>query len=157
MCVCMKRELYLKRRDVFPFEKYVNRLKEAYNNLEEIKKTKFEEQKVRTLLDHIMWPYDQVKACVHTARKYFKVYFSGSCTYLESEIALIFPEKDPGSQQYRNYGRDMSNKRGNKIHVPEAALGGHQHKKVRKENGVDISNNSRYYSPDEWSKLSSAP
>ena len=48
------RELYLKRRDVFPFEKYVNRLKEAYNNLEEIKKTKFEEQKVRTLLDHIM-------------------------------------------------------------------------------------------------------
>ena len=94
---------------------------------------------------------------MHTAIKYFKVYFSGSCTYLESEIALIFPEKDPGSQQYRNYGRDMSNKRGNKIHVPEAALGGHQHKKVRKENGVDISNNSRYYSPDEWSKLSSAP
>ena len=28
------KELYFKRQDVFPFGKYVNRLKEAYNTLE---------------------------------------------------------------------------------------------------------------------------
>ena len=35
------RELYFKRQDVFTFEKYVNRLKEAYNNLEELNYPKF--------------------------------------------------------------------------------------------------------------------
>jgi len=30
------KELYFKCQDVFPFEKYVNRLKEAYNTLEEL-------------------------------------------------------------------------------------------------------------------------
>ena len=63
------KELYFKRQNVFPFEKYVNRLKEAYNTLKELKQPKFEKQKVRTLLDHIMVTYDQVKACVQTAIK----------------------------------------------------------------------------------------
>ena len=35
------KELYLKLRDVFPFENYVNRLKEAYNTLEKLSQTKF--------------------------------------------------------------------------------------------------------------------
>jgi len=67
---------------------------------------------VRTLLDHIMCPDDQVKACVHTARKDFKTDFAGACTYLASEIARIFPKKDPESQRYRTSGRDMPSKRG---------------------------------------------
>ena len=56
------RELYFKYQDNFPFEKYVNRLKESYNTLEELNQHEFEEQKVRTLLDHIMCSYDQVKS-----------------------------------------------------------------------------------------------
>ena len=76
------KEIYLKRQDVFPFEKYVNRLKGSYNTLEEPNQPDFEEQKVRNLLDHIMCPDDQVKSCVHTAKKDFKAEFSGACTYL---------------------------------------------------------------------------
>ena len=63
------KELYLKLRDVFPFEKYVNRLKEAYNTLEALNHPYFKEQKMRNLLDHIKFPDDQVKPCVHTTRK----------------------------------------------------------------------------------------
>ena len=63
------KELYFKRQDVLPFEKYVNSLKEAYNTLEELNQTEFDEQKMRTLIDQIMFPDDQVKACVQTARK----------------------------------------------------------------------------------------
>ena len=63
------KDLYFKRQDVFPFEKCVIRLKEAYNTLKELKQPKFEKQKVRTLLDHIMVTYDQVKACVQTTIK----------------------------------------------------------------------------------------
>ena len=48
------KELYFKRQDILPFEKFVNRLKEAYNNLEELNQTDLEEQKVKTLLEHIM-------------------------------------------------------------------------------------------------------
>ena len=36
------KELYFKRQDVFPFEKYVNGLKEAYNTLEELNQSEFE-------------------------------------------------------------------------------------------------------------------
>ena len=44
------KDLYFKRQDVFPFGNYVNRLKEYYNTLEELRQPEFEEQKVRTLL-----------------------------------------------------------------------------------------------------------
>ena len=85
---------------------------------------------------------------MYTARKYFKAEFSGYFTYLASEIARICPEKDPGYQRYRTSGVDTSNNNGNKRRISEAASGGRQHKKGRKENRVDISNTSRYYSPD---------
>ena len=62
-------ELYFKRYGAFPFEKYVNRLKECYKNLEEIGHMEFEAQKVQTLLNHINYPDKQVKECVHTVRK----------------------------------------------------------------------------------------
>ena len=39
------KELYFKCQEVSPFEKYVSRLKESYNTLEELNQTKFEEQK----------------------------------------------------------------------------------------------------------------
>ena len=104
---------------------------------------------MRTLIYHIIRPDDQVKAYVHTAIKYFKVEFSGACTYLASEIARIFQEKDHGYQQYRTSGRDTSNTRSSKIRVAAAESGGRQHKKGRKENIVDISDTSHYYSPDE--------
>ena len=47
----------------------------------------------------------------------------------------------------------MQNKHGNKRRLSAAALGGHQHKKGRKENGFEISDISWYYSTDEWNKL----
>ena len=35
------KELYFKSQEVLPFEKYVNRLKESYNTLEELNQPKF--------------------------------------------------------------------------------------------------------------------
>ena len=126
----------------------MNKLKEFYNTLEEINQPYFEEQKVRTLLDHIMCPADQIKSCVHTSRKDFKVDFAGACTYLSSEIARILPEEDPGFQKYMTSGRDTSKTRGNRRRVAADTSGGCQNNKGRKENGVDISNTSWYYSTD---------
>ena len=45
---------------------------------------------------------------------------------------------------------------GSKRIISVATSGGHYHKKGRKDNGVDISDTSPYYSPDECNKLSSA-
>ena len=103
---------------------------------------------MRTLIEHIMCPDNQVKSCVHTSRKDFKEEFSGACTYLASEHARIFPEKDPGYQRYRTYGRDTENKCDNKKLIYASASGRRQHNKVMKENGSGISNTSRYFSPD---------
>ena len=143
------KELYFKFQDVLTFKKYVKRIKEAYNTLEKINQYKFEEQKLKALLDHIICPYYQVKSFIHTSRKDFKSDFPGSCTYLVIEIARIFPEKDSRSQHYRTSGKGTSNKYGINRRVDAAASGGHQRKKFRDDNVVDISNTSRYYSPDE--------
>ena len=67
------KEIYFKLHDIFPFKKYVNMPKEAYNTLEALNQSKFEEHKVITLIDHIMYPGDQVKACVHNAKKRLQV------------------------------------------------------------------------------------
>ena len=48
----------------------------------------------------------------------------------------------------------MSNKRGNKRSVDADASHVCQHKKGRKENGVEISDTLRYYYPYEWKTLS---
>ena len=103
---------------------------------------------MRTLIYHIIRPDDQVKAYVHTAIKYFKADFVVSCTYLSSEIARIFPEKDPRYRRYRTSGKDTSKSLGSNRRVAAAASGGHQHKKAIKDNRFDISNTLRYYSPD---------
>ena len=50
----------------------------------------------------------------------------------------------------------MSNKCVSKRRVSEAAPGGHQYNKGKKEKVVNISDTSRYYFPDEWNNLSSA-
>ena len=85
------KELYFKRQAVLTWWKYVNKLKEFYNTLEEINQPYFEEQKVIDLLYHIMCPAYQFKACVQTARKDFKTDFAGACTYLYGEISRIVP------------------------------------------------------------------
>ena len=109
---------------------------------------------MRTLIDHIMCPGDKVKAYVQTSIKDFKADFDGSFTYIASDISRVFPKQYPGYQRYRASGRDMSNKCGSKRRVAASASGLCQHKKGRKENRVDISNTSRYYSTYEWNKLS---
>ena len=50
----------------------------------------------------------------------------------------------------------MPNKCGSKRRFDATAEGGNCHKKGRKENGVEISDTSQYYSPDQLNKLSSA-
>ena len=134
----------------------MDRLKEAYNKLEELNQTEFEERKVRTILEHIMCPDDQVKDFMHTTRKDSNSDFSGAFTHLASEIASIFPEKDPGSQIYRDSGRDTSNKCSIKRRVAAAASSIHHCKKVRKDNVVKIYDTLKNYYPDEWNKLSCA-
>ena len=71
------KDLYFKHQDVFHFDKYVNRFKKLYNNLEDLRHTEFELQKVQTLLGHINCPDDKVKECVHTTRKDHKYKFQG--------------------------------------------------------------------------------
>ena len=50
----------------------------------------------------------------------------------------------------------MSNNCGNNRRISQAASGGHQNSKITKENIVDISDTSRYYSPYEWNNFSRA-
>ena len=51
---------------------------------------------------------------------------------------------------------DLSNKRGTKRRVAAYASDSHHHNKGRKNNRVDIYDNSHYYSTDYWNKLSTS-
>ena len=83
------KDLYFKHQDVFPFEKYVNCLQECYNTSEDLVHPEFEYMKVRTMLDNINSIDDQVRACVHTARKYNNDDFSGSSKHLERKFSHV--------------------------------------------------------------------
>ena len=149
------KEQGFRRQYVFPFEKYVNRLKEWYNTLEDLGQLEFEDEKFWNLLNHINCPDEQFNACVHTASKYHTGNFSGACTYLSSEVSHIFPEKYPESQWFNKNGNFKGGRNRNRCIAADGMNHiNNQTSHFSKQNGVDIYDPSRYCSPDKWCKLS---
>jgi len=146
------KELFFKRQDTFPFEKYVSRLKECYNTLEELEVPEYETEKVRTLLDHIQCNHDEVKQCVVLARTNHPENFQAACDYLASEIARIFPDKHPTSNRFTSPNKKKRYQRDRGRNVSNTGTSNHG---VKRKNGVDISDPARYYSEAEWKKLDS--
>jgi hypothetical protein len=143
--------LYYRHEAAFSFEKYINRLKKCFDVLEKYQVPYYEEDKVKLLLDRIQNNHGEVKTQVSICRANYSGSFVQASTYMSREISRIFPASNVASV---NFGKGKN--RGGR-NISSLKNRGHKGKRkgliVEKNNGVDISDLTRFYSKEEWRKL----
>lgn len=131
------KRLFYKHEYTFSFEKYCTTLVNHFNVMEKYGFPIYEKDKVDMLFDKIQNTNSEfqreVTVCRATCNK-----FEEAVTYLKTAVARLFPST--GTKGGRNSNISATGKNGND----------------KKENGVDISNTTRWFSDEEWSKLSKA-
>lgn len=136
---------FYKNESTFSFEKYSTRLKRAFDTLRQYNQPKSNREEVEILLKNINTNNTQLTSCIAICRDTHSNTFQDATTYLSTQIAQIFPQTQPGANS-RNRARGPPRRR-------------QVSKVVRKNgkvicNGVDITNTTRYFSKEEWNKLS---
>ena len=144
--------LFYRNEASFPFEKYLNRLKKCFDVLEKYSVPYYEEDKVKLLLDRIQCNHAEVKTQVSICRASFASDFVQASTYMAKEISRIFPTSNVASI---SFGRGNNRSKGGR-NVSSAGRGrgrGGGKRRGTFNNGIDISDQTRYYSKEEWAKL----
>jgi len=106
---------------------------------------------VKLLLDRIRNSHGEVKTQVSICRANYSGSFVQASTYMSREISRIFPSSNVSSS---NFGKGKT--RGSR-NVSSSKQNGHNKGKrkglIVKNNGVDISDLTRFYTKEEWKKL----
>lgn len=134
----------------FPFEKYLNGLKKCFDVLEKYSVPYYEEDKVKLLLDHIQCNHAEVKTQVSICHASFSNDFVQASTYMAKEISRIFPSSNIASV---NFGKGKGKGQNMSSTGTRARCGKRKGGPSNKNNGVDISDPTRYFSKEEWKKL----
>jgi hypothetical protein len=137
---------FYKNESTFSFEKYSTRLKKAYDTLRQYNQPKSSKEEVDILLKNINTNNVQLSSCIAICRAQHAGDFNDATTYLGTQIAQIFPQSQPGSNN-RNRARPGNNRRRNVSSI------------IRKNgkvtsNGVDLTDTTRYFTKKEWDKMS---
>jgi hypothetical protein len=143
--------LFYRHEAAFSFEKYINRMKKCFDVLEKYQVPYYEEDKVKLLLDKIQNSHGEVKTQVSICRASYSNTFVEASTYMSREISRIFPSSNVASSTFGKGKQRGSNNR-NVSSLKNRKQKG-KRSIVEKNNGVDISDLTRYYSKDEWRKL----
>jgi hypothetical protein len=142
--------LFYRHEAAFSFEKYINRMKKCFDTLEKYQVPYYEEDKVKLLLDKIQNSHGEVKTQVSICRASYSSTFVEASTYMSREISRIFPSSNVASSTYgkgkhRNSNRNVSSLKNRRQRGKRLI--------AEKNNGVDISDLTRYYSKEEWKRL----
>lgn len=145
-----KRELetaHYKSEKVFTFEKYVTKLSEAFQILEENGIPKVEREKVDLLLEKMSVDNTEVTAAIANIRMnpHKRNNFLMAANELSEYISVVMPLA--ASESGKKPARNISEVR----HVKKKPKTGG---KTKDDNGVDISDMERSFSHQEWKKLS---
>jgi hypothetical protein len=160
-------KLFYRNETVFSFEKYVTKLLTIFNILEKYKFPVYEKDKVDYLLNKIQCPDKDFQMTVNICRSSHNDNFVQASTYLQTEVARIFPAAQPSSGRYgrnrfikasgRGDGRGGRGRYGGRGGRGRGGRSyGRGHGRPNRENGVDISDPTRWYDDEELSALSSA-
>lgn len=146
--------LFYKNEASFSFEKYLNRMKRCFDTLEKYGVPYYEEDKVKFLLDRVQSSHAEVKTQVSICRSNHANSFVDASTYMSKEISRIFPTSNVGSI---SFGKGQRSK-GSTRNVSSASTNTGKRGKRKgliaaSNNGVDISDPTRYFSKEEWRKL----
>ena len=154
-------KLFYRNESTFLFEKYVTKLQHAFNILEQYAIPEFEENKIKLLLDKVTCPNQELKSEVILCRSTQHT-FIDAATYMQTAVSCIFPNCQPSSNRYSKrrreinaYGRGRGGRgRGRGGRGGRGGRSGYNKPSGKTENGVDISDVTRWYSDQEFSSLS---
>lgn len=127
------KRLFYKHEYSFSFEKYCTMLMDHFNTMERYEQPLYEVEKVDMLLDQIINNHPRFLTEVQICRSSHAKTFEEAVTYLKTAVAKLFPPS--AAVKGRRVGVGAVNER-------------------KKENGVDITDISRWFSREEWGKLS---
>ena len=152
-------KLHYRNESTFSFEKYVTKLKSCFNVLQKYNVPVYEEEKVQRLLDNINCPNQELKTEVSICRSSHSDTFDQAATYIATVVSRLFPNAQPSSNRYRSRrnvsaicGGRGGRGRGGRGRGGRGRGRGGQGGSI--ENGVDVSDATRWYSTEEWAKLS---
>ena len=92
--------LFYRNETNLSFEKYVIKMKQTFNVLENYNVPLFEEDKVSQLLDKINCPNNDLKTEVNICRYSHSDSFDKASTHLSTVLSCLFPATQPSSGRY---------------------------------------------------------
>lgn len=149
--------LFWKSEASFSFEKFLTRMNEAFRELQDAGQPLYEAQKVQQLLKSIKNDDVQVQTTMGIIRDRYLNDFDAASLTLSRTISTRFANTEPMKNK-RNIGAVHTNQsgrtgrgRGRARYSSGRGGGKQQHKVIM--NGVDVTDVTRNYTPDEWDKL----
>jgi hypothetical protein len=163
-------DIHYRTEQTFPFESYITKLKSAFEILEECNEAYTERNKVSILLDRIQSNSTQIQAAKTTIRmsNELKTDFNAAANCLSEIVATVYPTAQVKygrrvssahtSGRGRGGGRGHQPGRGGAARGFSGRGGGYKSNHPRPFNqkvvhGVDISDPTRNFTPQEWDKL----
>jgi hypothetical protein len=125
-------------------------MKKCFDVLEKYSVPYYEEDKVKLLLDRIQNTHNEVKTQVSICRASYSGIFVEASMYMSWEISQICPASNVASMMF---GKNKQHGQGRNVLSMKSRKQKNKWSIVEKNNGIDISNLTHYYSADEWKKL----
>ena len=155
--------LHYRNEQTFSFEKYITALQDNFQTLARYNIEPYEEDKVRTLLNGIRVSNQEFITCVSIARSRYDTFIEAA-TYLSGEASRIFGNKVPrgsrkvydshrGGRGFQRGGRGYHSRGRGRGRSGRGGRGGRGQHGKKFNNGVDISDPTRFFSDEEWDKL----
>ena len=139
--------LHYKNEASFPFEKYITRLHECFEALEDNQQGLIDAQKVKKMLENVSSTNMEIISLKTVIRERYPNDFAQASTHMAGQIALIAPAAHSELRNKRRIAAVDTNGRG-------FGRGGRgRGRRTTMLNGVDVSNPTRSFTPDEWAKL----
>jgi hypothetical protein len=171
---------YTGEKTLFNFEKYITRLRECFELLEDYDQGFSEAQKVNALVRGIMSTHPRIVTLLTNILTTHPTDFEGASSVMANAISRIFPAGntpndgrakrqisafEQNEERNRNHQHDaltrVMYKRVRQYHDRQAEFRnrgrGNRGGGGRWADGVDISDPTRYFSADEWNRLRDSP
>lgn len=153
--------LFYKQQSSMPFEKYLTRLNECWELMEDNDQFYSDAQKVKKLLDGVKSEDPEVVAIKAVIRSTYPNNYNAASTMMSGQIAILFPgsHTDSNNDTSNKYKRKISavnrhegrGGRGRGRHTNNAGRGGRG--RNQKLAGVDVSDPMRNFTTEEWRRL----
>jgi hypothetical protein len=145
----MLERLHYKSEASFSFERYVTKMNECFELMEDNDQALSEAQKVKKLLNGIKSTHPEINALKTVVRSTHPTDFNAATTLMAGQIAVIFPAASFSYDQRpkRKISAASTNRAG------RGRFGRKQEPMSMMANGVDITDPNRSFTSDEWNRL----